>query len=374
MVARILLLVLMSLWQATAHADKFSDSYLFLDVQGKTVEGQWDIALRDLETAIGLDRDGDGAITWDETRSMSAQIAAYALPRLAISAPDGDCKLRPGEQLITHHSDGAYLVLRFQGSCPSTIVSLTVRYSLLFDIDPQHKGLLNLKRNGSTLTGIFSPDHRVATFSASSPSRVRDFLLYVKTGVWHIWTGFDHLLFLFSLLLPAVLHSSGARWQASASFKASSLDVLKIVTAFTISHSITLSLATLQIVTLPSRWVESAIAASVIVAALNNLYPVVRGRRWMVAFAFGLIHGFGFATVLTELGLPPTQLALALVGFNSGVEVGQLVVVAVFLPLAFVLRRTWLYQRVAVVAGSVLIAAVACIWLVERVFDLRMGI
>lgn len=369
---RFLLLVLMSLWLAPAHADKFSDSYLFLDAKEKLVEGQWDIALRDLDNVIGLDRDGDGAITWDETRSKNAEIAAYALPRLALSTPRGNCQLSAGEQLVDHHSDGAYIVLRFQASCPSTIDSLTIRYSLLFDVDPQHKGLLKLKGNGSTLTGIFSADQRVGTFSTSKPSQLQDFVAYVKTGIWHIWTGFDHLLFLFSLLLPAVLYSSGARWQPSSSFKASCLDVLKIVTAFTVSHSLTLSLATLHIVTLPSRWVESAIAASVIVAALNNLYPVVRGRRWLVAFAFGLVHGFGFATVLTDLALPPAQLTLALVGFNCGVELGQLVIVAIFLPFAFVLRRTWLYQRVAVIAGSLMITAVASIWLIERAFDLRL--
>ena len=116
--------------------------------------------------------------------------------------------------------------------------------------------------------------------------------------------------------------------------------MLWVVTAFTLAHSITLTLAALRLVELPSRLVESAIAASVVLAAVNNLVPVVERRRWMVAFAFGLIHGFGFASVLAELGLPQETLVLSLLGFNLGVELGQLAIVAVFLPTAYALRNT----------------------------------
>jgi HupE / UreJ protein len=133
-----------------------------------------------------------------------------------------------------------------------------------------------------------------------------------------------------------------------------------------------LSLASLGVVSLPSRWVESAIALSVVLAALNNLRPVFQGRRWTVAFGFGLIHGFGFASVLTELGLPQDTLLLALVGFNLGVEAGQLAIVAAFLPLAYWLRTGWLYQRLVMRGGSMLIVLIAGIWLVERVFDLKL--
>ena len=138
------------------------------------------------------------------------------------------------------------------------------------------------------------------------------------------------------------------------------------------AHSITLSLATLGLVTLPSRWVEAAIALSVVLAALNNVWPVVHRGRWVVAFCFGLIHGFGFASVLQDLGLPREALALALVGFNVGVELGQLAIVAVFLPLAFAVRRTAFYQKGVLVGGSLLIALVAGIWLAERLFNLKV--
>jgi hypothetical protein len=145
--------------------------------------------------------------------------------------------------------------------------------------------------------------------------------------------------------------------------------VVKVVTAFTLAHSITLSLAALEALVLPSRLVESTIALSVILAALNNVRPVVEERRWLMAFIFGLVHGFGFASVLTELGLPRDALLLALVGFNLGVEAGQLVIVSAFLPLAFLLRATPLYRRGVMTGGSLSIALVAAIWLGERALD-----
>jgi len=144
------------------------------------------------------------------------------------------------------------------------------------------------------------------------------------------------------------------------------------VTAFTVAHSITLTLAALSIVALPSRWVESGIALSVVLAALNNLFPIVANGRWMAAFGFGLLHGFGFAGALQDLGLPTGSLALSLAAFNLGVESGQLAIVLVFLPLAFALRSTWTYRRLVFAGGSVAIAAIASVWLVERAFDVPL--
>jgi len=190
--------------------------------------------------------------------------------------------------------------------------------------------------------------------------------------VWHIWTGFDHILFLCSLLLPVVLERGRGRWQAVTTFHPAFFEVLRIVTAFTISHSITLSLAVLGFITLPSRLIESTIAASVVIAALNNLYPLIEKRLWIVAFLFGLVHGLGFANVLTDLALPKPALAVSLVSFNLGVEAGQLAIVAAFLPLAYLTRRSWLYPRLVVGAGSLGIAAVASVWLIER--SLNVGI
>ena len=367
----IVLIVLLCAWLAPAQAHKPSDSYLGLSVQGARIEGQWDIALRDLDFAIGLDGNGDGQLTWDEIRARHAAIAAYALQRLQIATSQGACHLLAGEQLIDHHTDGAYTVLRFAASCPGTAApaSLEIGYTLFADLDPQHKGLLKLTHDGATQTAIFDPDSPRQSLSLAAPDRLAQFGAYVKHGIWHIWIGTDHILFLLSLLLPAVL-LPGLREQ-QASLRAAFYDVLKVVTAFTLAHSITLTLASLSLVSLPSRWVESAIAASVVLAALNNLYPLFRGKRPVAAFVFGLIHGFGFASVLRDLGLPQSALVSSLFGFNVGVEIGQLAIVAVFLPLAWWLRKSWLYRQLFT-WGSLAIALVAAIWLVERVADIKL--
>ena len=359
---RALLLSLLLCLALPAQAHKPSDSYLTLKVDGAKVDGQWDIALRDLDVALNLDQDGNGELTWDEIRAQHDAIAAYALSRLTLS----NCVLSAGEQLIDNHTDGAYTVLRFRAACPDKLEALEVGYRLFAELDPQHKGLLKLENAGLTSTAIFSPDQARQTLSLQAPSTWTQFADYIKHGVWHIWIGFDTILFLLSLLLPAVLINKDAQ-----TFRAAAIDVLKVVTAFTLAHSITLTLASLHVIALPSRWVESAIAASVVLAALNNIFPLFRGRRPHAAFAFGLLHGFGFASVLADLGLPQGALALSLAGFNVGVELGQLAIVAVFLPLAFLARRTWFYRQM-MTTGSALIAVVAAVWLCERAFDLKL--
>lgn len=368
-----LMLMLVSAWTGNAYAHKPSDSYLILKVDGANVQGQWDIALRDLDFAIGLDGNGDGEITWGELRARHNAIAAYALPRLKIQDDKSrNCPTRATEFLVDNHSDGAYAVMRFAAECTQPPTALELSYNLFFDVDPQHKGLLRLEYQGTTTTGIFSPDKSSQHFELTKTTLLHQFLDYAREGVWHIWTGYDHIMFLLALLLPAVLVRPHKRWEAVTKFRPAFIEVLKIVTAFTLAHSITLSLATLGYVTLPTRWVESAIAASVVLAALNNIFPLFEGRRWMVAFFFGLIHGFGFASVLADLGLPQGALLLALVGFNLGVEAGQLAIVSAFLPLAYGLRKTGFYQRAIFIGGSLLITLLASVWLIERIFSLKI--
>ncbi len=355
-----------------AQAHKPSDSYLKLVVIDKgdgRIDGQWDIALRDLDYALGLDANDDGKLTWDEIRSRHQEIASYALQRLTLGTEAGSCTVTAGEQLIDQHTDGAYSVLRFKALCQEPVATLQMGYRLFADLDAQHKGLVQIKQGGNTSTAIFSPEQAQQSIALRNRSALDGFIAYVGHGIWHIWIGFDHILFLLSLLLPAVLVAATGR--PSESFKSSLFDVLKVVTAFTLAHSITLTLASLSLLSLPSRAIESLIAASVVLAALNNIVPLFRGRRPVAAFVFGLIHGFGFASVLADLGLPRGAFALSLFGFNLGVEIGQLAIVAVFLPLAYLLRRTWLYRQL-LTKGSALIMLLAAIWLIERAFDTKL--
>jgi len=371
---RLLALVLL-LAAGAAQAHKPSDSYLALYADGASLRGQWDIALRDLEYAIGLDANGDGAITWGELKAKRAEVDAYALARLALRADGHPCKLAATEHLVDDHTDGAYAVLRFTAQCDATAYSkVEVEYSLFFDLDPTHRGLLRIERGKDSTTGVLGPERPRIEVSAEGRSRLAQFADYLAEGVAHIWRGFDHVLFLVSLLLPSVFVFSGRGWQPAGRLGDVFWDVFRVATSFTVAHSVTLSLAALSVLQLPSRLVESTIALSVLLAALNNLWPLVHGRRWLVAFAFGLIHGFGFASVLADLGLPQGALLVALVGFNVGVEAGQLAIIAAFLPIAYALRRGLLYRRVVFLGGSAAIALIAAIWMAERIFDLRLGL
>jgi hypothetical protein len=188
----------------------------------------------------------------------------------------------------------------------------------------------------------------------------------VAIGIAHIWSGADHVLFLLALLMTSVLQRTPAGWAARPSLRASIVDVAKIVTAFTFTHSITLSLAALGLLRPAPRIIEPAIAASVVVAAVDNLRPFLGGRKWVVAGTLGLVHGFGFASALNDLALPKEALLVTLSGFAMGVETGQLIFVAAFVPLAFVLRKTVLYQRWFLRGGSLAIAMIAAVWMVER--------
>ncbi|MFO0700299.1 MAG: HupE/UreJ family protein [Nitrospira sp.] len=369
---RILLVIAWLLLSLPAWAHKPSDSYLSLAVQNDHIEGQWDIALRDLDNAIGLDTDGNGQITWGEVRNKHKKINTYALSHLTLSTDTGTCSAEILDQLIDNHTDGAYSVLRFRADCGAPIAHLTADYRLLFDVDAQHKGLLRLTQGGQTSTAIFSKESAAQQFSIAERSRWDESKQFVHEGIWHIWLGFDHVLFLLALLLPAVLVRATGKWQAADEFSGVCWNVISIVTAFTVAHSLTLSLAALDVVQLPSRLVESTIAASVVLAGLGNLYPMMTSRRWMVAFGFGLIHGFGFAAVLTDLGLPHDSLLLSLVSFNVGVELGQLAIVAAFLPLAYLLRRSWSYPQLVLTGGSLAVIAIALVWFTERAFDLRL--
>jgi len=371
MMRKLALLGVLFMCQTLAWAHKASDSYLVVDVKGNAITAQWDIALRDIDFALGLDGDGNGEITWGELRSRQRDVSAWALSRLELTR-SGACPLQVTGLQVDDHTDGGYAVLHLAGTCPGAVGQLALQYRLLFDLDKLHRGLLRLTLDGSAYTSVLSPTNDTVKLGGTQASHWDQLKRFLIEGIWHIWIGFDHILFLLSLLLPAVLVLKVHRWQGVSSFGLAAREVLWVVTSFTAAHSMTLSLAALGIVSLPSRLVESAIALSVVLTAANNLWPLVNHRRWLMAFGFGLIHGFGFASVLAELGLPADALALSLLGFNAGVEVGQMVIVAIFLPMAFWLRNTGFYLKGLFVMGSWLTLLVAMVWLLERVFDIKL--
>ncbi|HVE51526.1 MAG TPA: HupE/UreJ family protein [Casimicrobiaceae bacterium] len=346
-------------------AHKSSDAYLTILRTDRDLVVRFDAALRDLELAIGLDANGDGDITWGEVRGRHAAIAALALERLKLTVDGRRCPLSLRGHRVDTHTDGAYAVIDLAGRC-ETSGPLAIDYRLLFDVDPQHRGLISITDGATTQSLVLSADRPTA--NVGDGGLVAQFVSYLREGSLHIFNGLDHLLFIVALLLPAVLVRRQGTWLAADRFRNVAWGVLGVITAFTLAHALTLTLAALGVLRVPSRVAESLVALSIVVTALNNLRPTVERARWGIAFAFGLVHGLGFANVLAGLNLPGNVLLVALVAFNLGVELGQIVVAAVLLPIAFMLRDTVVYRRVVLVGGSILVALLGLAWFVERAF------
>ena len=341
-------------------AHKLSDAHVHLALNGDQINGRVDIALVDLDAALVLDANGDGALTWGEVRASEPRIAAYVESHLTLAGDAGSCPRVAGAAALVDLSDGTYWAQPFIATCTAEPHALTIAYSLLFDLDPQHQGLIHLAARGTSQT-LIARDASPVTAVLGARTSVAAF---VKEGVLHIWSGTDHILFLLCLIVPAVYQRRTQRWVPADSLRDVSLEVLEVVTAFTLAHSITLVIAAIGLVHLPSRLVETAIALSVFAAAANNLVRWL-DARWAVAFTLGLLHGFGFSAVLVDLGLPPHELIGALLGFNLGVELGQSAIVLLALPLLYTIRRTAAYQAL-LWGGSGAVAFVALLWAYQR--------
>ena len=356
---------------SVSYAHKASDSYLNIQqIDASTLHIQWDIALRDLDILLNLDANNDRQLTWREVVVRTLELEQLATQNLVIRRNTQDCKTDNVQPIaIDNHVDGAYAVMRFSVQCEQQ-GAWAIQYRLLENI-VLHRGILRwqaLHQTAQTLV-VAAGEQEVILSDLDQQHTVQSFW---QEGISHIWAGYDHILFLLSLLLPIVLVRHQQTWQPVQRWQTALLDAVGIVTAFTLAHSLTLVLAALQWVYLPSRLVESLIAASVIIAALHNLWPVLHRWRWLMAFAFGLIHGFGFASALTDLTAGLEAPLWALLGFNLGVETGQLMIVMVFIPLAYFYRASPYYQRWLLTGGSLAVASVASLWLCQRLFNLSL--
>ena len=362
------------LWGSAVQAHSSSNSYLTLSAPEGELRLRADIHLRDVDLIFDLDDNRDGQVTWGETQSRSAELISWLAQGIGLRAAGQACNLDAADLQASEHADGLYLSALWAPLCPGSgasaqLTDLSLRYDLIFAQDNLHRGLLKVDLADQSSSALLSPERPEAQISAVSAQPLAVLGRYVVEGVWHIWIGIDHIVFLLSLLVLAPLQPARARvtqWPAAAHARPVVLDVLAVVTAFTVAHSITLGLTITGWLTPPADLVEPAIALSVVLAALNNLLGFSALKRWRLAFVFGLVHGFGFASVLLDLGLPASALLAALGGFNLGVELGQLAIVAVFLPLAWSLRHTRFYRWVVVAGGSLAIVLLGLFWTVDR--------
>ena len=341
-------------------------SVAHVDVQvpatGGELRVELDLAIRDLALTLPLDGNHDERVTWGELLASRKDLEALVQSGLRLNDRTGPCRLEATGLGTRQYDDGAYATLVMTAHCRSG-AGLRINYQLLFDTDPQHRALVTVRRSSGVFTGIA----RAGAPSIDVPAATGNpFASFVREGIGHILSGYDHLAFLLCLLLPAPLLWAQGRWRPAPGWRPMTGHVIRLVTAFTLAHSITLSLAVLGWVRPASLWIEAGIAASVLLAAVNNLKPLVIRRLWLVTFGFGLLHGFGFAGALLEVGLPEQSRLAALLGFNVGVELGQLAVVALVLPVLFWLgRRPW-YPRLVMGLASALIALLAAWWLYLR--------
>ncbi len=357
---------------APAFAHGVGSSQFVLEVSGANVDGTWELNLRDARFAIGLDPAVDGPRALDELRAHEAELRALMARSLAIAGDSVNCPITLTPAPMKWDEKWHAVIFGIHAACAAPFTRMTLHVELLFDRDPAHRAYFMVADARATSVGVLRENLREVTFGVKQFRPLEIAVEFVREGLWHIWTGLDHLLFLFALLLPAALVRRDRTWEPRAGFAPVWHEVVKVVTAFTVAHSITLALGFFGLFRPPSQWVEVGIALSVFAAAWNNLRPYLPGRAWVMAFGFGLVHGLGFAGVLNNLSLPRHARALALGAFNVGVELGQLAVVAVVLPLLYAASRRRWFPRFVMGIGSLAIAWLALVWVLERAFSLQL--
>ena len=346
----------------TAFSHQSSVVFLRLVPERHTLHVTLRIANSDLFEALGLP--ADHVVLPEDVHRQREQLTAYLLGRVSVANLGVGCPGRREQSAFEPRQGGFFAVETLAFECPRALEKSTLRYDLFFDLDPRHQGMALVELPGAPREYIFRENSRLLTLD--QPRTVLDYALdYLRLGIEHIFTGYDHLAFVIGLLLLV-----GSLWRKTSPRHALGY-ILRVVTGFTVAHSLTLILSALRFVSLPSRWVESLIALSIGYVAIENIVGVKVQRRLWLAFGFGLVHGLGFASVLLELGLPSRGLVVSLLCFNLGVEVGQLTVVLLLLPLLALMSRSKWYPSVMIRGASWILLALSLIWFVERAFDMQ---
>ncbi len=362
------LLVLLFI-SAFLRADILKENFITFDLNGSTPKVLVDFESDNLEKFITLDSNKNGIVSWKELYAKKAQIEDFVLSHISIMIDNKPCTLEVEDFKVYRRVHQSYikLPLALQGcTLPKEMVGL--QYDLFFDVDKDQKAFVKL--SDSLSKPLIMSSRKVAIdFTLKEHSLWESFKEFLVEGIWHIWMGFDHILFLLMLLIPSVYTQTRV---ARERFIDVSKEILKITTAFTLAHSITLALSVSEIVTVNVTFIEVAIALSVLFTALNNIFYFSKMKNWILAFFFGLIHGFGFANVLHELIDKKGDFVAMLLGFNLGVETGQLVIVLALLPLLFLFRKTLFYRRFILVGFSAFTAIIALLWALERAFNLSL--
>ncbi len=347
-------------------AHSASTSFLTLErgQSERDVALRWDFAVADLAFTVDIDQDLDDQVTWGEIEAARETIARLVESGVSVRAGGERCPIRMTDLALTERFDEPFVSVLLTANCASN-AALAVTASLFFSSDSSQRILLHAQLADRVHDAVLSPQSTTWTMPPA-PTVWATLGSFIVQGFWHVLIGADHIVFLLLLLLPAVVIARDGAWLGAPRMRQVAWDVTCLVTAFTIAHSLTLGLAATNTVVLPERPVEAAIALSIVVAGLANLVPALHRMRLAVAFGFGLVHGFGFANALREIDTAGFALVPLLAGFNVGVELAQLAIVAVVLPLLYAVRDTGWYTRRALPACSCALAAVGAWWMLTR--------
>lgn len=351
-----------------APAFAHSTSTSFLDVGLSRAEQpitlRWDLALHDLVWTVFIDRDFDGIVTWQEVQDSRSSIERAVASQIDATRGGAPCVLRLTDLALAERLGQNHLSAVLLATCPRP-GRLSIGGALFMSGDASQRMLVSASVGGRTIAGVVSPGARW-----EEPERIpawRGFARFVGEGAWHVLIGYDHIAFVLLLLLPSVLRPVDGRWCGDTRLVQVARDIFMVVTAFTVAHSTTLALAATGTVRLPTQPIEVAIAASIAVAAGINLLPrLSRARLWLAA-GFGLVHGFGFANVLSEVDTAGTSMLPLLAGFNIGVEVAQLAIVALALPVMYAARASRWYSAGVMPLVSCALGAAGLVWLFQRI-------
>lgn len=381
------------LFPLTVNAHEPDHSYLYMRIYGEAIGGRVEVTGEDINRVLGFDINEE--LQQDELQQYWPKLREYIRSKVKFSSGNTVYPIKFAEpDILPLNETVDFLRCHFDLEQVETLPEkLDVEYNVFLDEIETQKGVLIIEynwkagivNNQAMITNIFGQDNRKEQLILADKGLWKGFVALVKLGVWHIWIGLDHILFIVALILPAVVRrrdeglgligladdSYSKKWMPVAKFKPAFFYILKIITFFTIAHSITLALAALEIVTLPSRIVETIIAISIALAALHNITPIFKAKEWVIAFLFGLFHGFGFASVLGEKGLSGDFMVLSLLGFNVGVELGQVLIICMIFPVLFLIRRLKIYPHI-LVYGSVLLIFISMYWSIERGFDVDL--
>jgi hypothetical protein len=329
---------------------------------------------------------GELEVGWEKPLQMDAvrtvreygeELKDYVRAHVRPSAPDGrpwTVRVR-GVIPVVEQSPDVRVSLTMTPPPGAPVDRLTFHYDAIFHHLVTHTAVVTLAgdwRNGvlgeaPVLLGTMRDTNSALVVDRSGGSWFRGFAAMFRLGARHIAEGTDHLLFLLALILPAPLVAAGGRWGGYAGGSTAFRRIVKVVTAFTVGHSVTLLLGALGWARLPGAVVESAIALSILVSAVHALVPIFRGRELFIAGGFGLVHGLAFAATLTEFGFDPLTMVSSVLGFNLGIEAFQLLVILAAMPCLVLLARSRVYGPFRI-AGAALTGIAALAWFAERTF------